>query len=119
MKDLKLGAIESRFADIIWYHEPLSSGELVKLCEVELHWKKPTTYTVLRKLCTRGMFQNQGGNVSSLISREEFYAMQSESFVNETFNGSLPAFLTAFTKRKKLSDKEIEELERLISESRG
>lgn len=114
MSDMKLGVIESRFADIIWQNEPLPSGELVKLCEKELSWKKPTTYTVLRKLCERGIFQNQNGIVSSVISREEFYAMQSENFVNETFDGSLPAFLAAFTTRKKLSEKEIEELERLI-----
>lgn len=114
MSDMKLGVIESRFADIIWQNEPLPSGELVKLCEKELSWKKPTTYTVLRKLCERGIFQNQNGIVSSVISREEFYAMQSENFVNETFAGSLPAFLAAFTTRKKLSEKEIQELEELI-----
>lgn len=119
MTDAKLGVIESRFADIIWKNEPLPSGELVKLCEKELSWKKPTTYTVLRKLCERGIFQNQNGMVSSIISREEFYAMQSENFVNETFDGSLPAFLAAFTTRKKLSKKEIEELERLIRDNRG
>lgn len=118
MKDMKLGVIESHFADIIWQNEPLPSGELVKLCKAELKWKKPTTYTVLRKLCERGIFQNVDGIVSSVISKEEFYAMQSEQFVNETFHGSLPAFLTAFTTRKKLSDKEIEELERLIQNNR-
>lgn len=118
MKDMKLGVIESHFADIIWQNEPLPSGELVKLCEAGLKWKKPTTYTVLRKLCERGIFQNVDGIVSSVISKEEFYAMQSEQFVNETFHGSLPAFLTAFTTRKKLSDKEIEELERLIQNNR-
>lgn len=118
MADVKLGVVESRFADIIWQNEPLPSGELVKLCEKELSWKKPTTYTVLRKLCERGIFQNQDGVVSSIISREEFYAMQSENFVNETFDGSLPAFLAAFTTRKKLSDKEIEELENLIRDNR-
>lgn len=114
MKELKLGVIESRFADIIWKHEPLTSGTLVKLCESELCWKKPTTYTVLRKLCERGLFQNVNGTVSSLISREDFYAMQSEQFVNETFAGSLPAFLTAFTRRNSLTEKEIQELEQLI-----
>ena len=118
MADMKLGVIESHFADIIWQNEPIPSGELVKLCEAELKWKKPTTYTVLRKLCERGIFQNINGTVSSVISKEDFYAMQSEQFVNETFHGSLPAFLTAFTTRKKLSEKEIQELEQLIQNSR-
>lgn len=118
MNGIKLGVVESRFADIIWQHEPLPSGELVKLCENELNWKKPTTYTVLRKLCERGIFQNRDGMVSSRISRQEFYALQSERFVEDTFEGSLPAFLAAFTVRKKLSDAEIDELQRLINENR-
>lgn len=119
MKEAKLGAIESRFADIIWENEPIPSGELVKLCDSNLNWKKPTTYTVLRKLCERGIFQNQNGIVSSIISRKDFYAIQSEQFVNETFDGSLPAFLTAFTRRNKLSEQEIVELQQLIEQSRG
>lgn len=114
MEDRKLGIVESRFADIIWAHEPLPSGELVKLCEAELNWKKPTTYTVLRKLCERGMFRNQDGIVSAVISRQEFYAMQSEKFVEETFEGSLPAFLAAFTTRKALSREEIDQIRRMI-----
>ncbi len=114
MDKTSLGAVESRFADIIWQNEPLSSGELVKICEKELNWKKPTTYTVLRKLCERGIFKNEGGTVSSVISREEFYAVQSEKFVDETFDGSLPAFIAAFTKRKNLSQKEIDEIRRMI-----
>ena len=119
MDELKLGAIEARFADLIWHNEPISSGELVKLCQQELTWKKPTTYTVLRRLCERGLFQNEGGTVSALVSREDFYALQSEKFVEETFDGSLPAFLAAFGSRKKLSDKEIDELEKLIEKMRG
>ncbi|MBQ8431820.1 MAG: BlaI/MecI/CopY family transcriptional regulator [Clostridia bacterium] len=114
MKDVKLGAVEARFADLIWKHAPLSSGELVKLCETELTWKKSTTYTVLKKLCERGLFENQNGTVVTRIEREEFYALQSEQFVEETFDGSLPAFLAAFTQRKKLSPKEIEEIRRMI-----
>lgn len=114
MDNTSLGTIESRFADIIWRNEPLSSGELVKICEKELNWKKPTTYTVLRKLCERGIFKNEGGTVSSVISREDFYAVQSEKFVDETFDGSLPAFIAAFTKRKNLSQKEIDEIRRMI-----
>ena len=112
MSDYKLGAVESRFADIIWTHEPLSSGELVKLCESSLDWKKPTTYTVLRKLCEKGFFRNEDGVVTSVISREEYDARQSEQFVEETFHGSLPAFLAAFTRRKSLSQQEIDEIGR-------
>lgn len=114
MEDIRLGVVESKFADLIWEREPIPSGELVKLCEKELSWKKPTTYTVLRKLCEKGIFKNENGVVSSLISRQEFYAMQSERFVEETFDGSLPAFVAAFTKRKQLSKKEVEELHKLI-----
>lgn len=119
MEEYKLGAVEARFADLIWRHEPLTSGELVQLCRQELDWKKSTTYTVLKKHCDRGLFQNQDGVVTSLLSREEFAALQSERFVEEAFDGSLPAFLASFTKRKKLSPKEVEELQRLIDESKG
>lgn len=118
MNDLKLGVVETRFAELIWANEPLSSGELVKLCQQELTWKKPTTYTVLRKLCERGIFRNEDGAVTSRISREEFYARQSEQFVEENFSGSLPAFLTAFTSHKRLSEGEIEELQKLIDSQR-
>ena len=114
MEDYKLGAVESRFADLIWSHEPLHSRELVALCQAELNWKKPTTYTVLRKLCERGIFQNVNGIVSARISRQEFYARQSEQFVQDTFDGSLPAFLAAFTSRKRLSQAEVEEIRRMI-----
>ena len=111
---MKLGAVESKFADLVWEHAPLGSGELVKLCEKELNWKKPTTYTVLRKLCERGLFQNVGGVVSPLMSREDYYARQSEEFVAEAFGGSLPGFIAAFTQRKKLSPEEAAEIRRLI-----
>lgn len=117
MDDIRLGAVESRFADIIWQNEPLSSGELVKLCLEELSWKKSTTYTVLKKLCDRGIFVNRDGNVSSLISKADFFAMQSEKFVEETFEGSLPMFIAAFTKRKALTDAEIAEIKRMIDNS--
>lgn len=115
MNELKLGAVESRFAEIIWKNEPIASGNLVKLCEKELKWKKPTTYTVLRKLCERGIFQNENGIVTSKIKKDEFYAMQSEQFIDETFNGSLPSFLAAFSKRKSLSKKDVEEIEKMIN----
>lgn len=114
MEELKLGIVESKFADIIWLHEPLPSRELVALCQKELNWKKPTTYTVLRKLCERGIFQNVDGVVSSVISREDFYAAQSEKFVEDAFDGSLPAFLAAFTRRKGLTSEEIAQIRRMI-----
>lgn len=119
MNDIRLGPVETRFANVIWEHEPLSSGALVKLCEEELHWKKSTTYTILRRLCERGLFQNVNGTVSSLLSKEEFYALQSETFVEETFGGSLPKFLAAFSRRKTLSDQEIAVLQKFIDERRG
>lgn len=118
MAEIKLGAVETRFADLIWENEPLTSRDLVTLAEKELTWKKSTTYTILRRLCDRDIFQNVDGTVTSLISKQEFTALQSEKFVEETFDGSLPKFLTAFASRKKLSDREIEELQRLIDESR-
>lgn len=119
MAEYKLGEIEMRFADIIWNHEPLPSGELVKLCAQELDWKKSTTYTILRRVCGRGLFQNQAGMVTSLVSKEEFLTMQSEKFVEDTFAGSLPKFLAAFTRRKKLSEKEIVQLQKIIAEHQG
>ena len=114
MDERKLGAIEARFADLIWGNEPLSSGALVRLCEEELGWKKSTTYTVLKKLCQRGIFRNEGGEVTSLISREEFYAVQSRRFVEESFDGSLPAFIAAFSSGKALTAQEIAEIRRMI-----
>lgn len=114
-----LGEIETRFANLIWEHEPLSSAELVKLAEAELAWKKSTTYTVLRRLIEKGIFQNENGTVTSVLSRDELAAAQSEQFVDETFSGSLPLFLAAFARRKKLTDAEIDELQRFIDASRG
>ena len=110
----KMGPLESRFADLIWSHEPLPSRELVRLAAEALSWKATTSYTVLKRLCDRGLFQNQGGTVTSLVSRADFYAMQSEQFVEETFEGSLPALLAAFSSRKRLSDREIDELKAII-----
>ena len=115
--DTTLGNIEARFADIIWSNEPVTSSEVVKLAEEQLGWKKSTTYTVLKRLGEKGLFKNEKGMVTSLIGRDEFYAKQSEQFVDDTFNGSLPMFLAAFTKRKKLSDEDIAELKRMIEEA--
>lgn len=114
MIDFELGEVQARFADIVWENEPVGSGELVKLCQQQLNWKKPTTYTVLRKLCEKGIFQNENGTVTSLISREDFYSAKSERFVEETFQGSLPAFVAAFMSRKSLSDEEANEIQRMI-----
>lgn len=114
MENMKLGVVESRFADLIWMNEPIASGELVKLCRQELEWKKSTTYTVLKKLCDKGIFQNVEGLVSSRITKGDFYAMRSEQFVEETFQGSLPAFIAAFTQRKQLTEEEINEIRRMI-----
>lgn len=114
MPEYKLGAVESRFADIVWERAPITSGELVKLCAAELGWKRTTTYTVLKKLGERGLFKLEDGVVSAVISREEHYAAQSERFVEESFGGSLPAFFAAFAKRKPISREELEELRRMI-----
>ena len=116
MSEIQLGVVESRFADLIWKNEPITSSNLVKLCEKELEWKKSTTFTVLRRLCQKGIFQNVDGTVTSLISKTEFYSMQSERFVEETFQGSLPAFLAAFTARKNLTPEEVATLRRMVDE---
>jgi len=118
MGELRMGTAEARFADIIWEHEPVSSGELSKLANQEFQWKKTTSFTVLKRLCERGIFQNQNGTVTSLISREAYYARHSELYVEEAFGGSLPAFLAAFGTRKKLTDKEIDEIQGIIESMR-
>lgn len=118
MHEYRLGEVESRFAGLIWDNEPLSSRQLAELALAALNWKRTTTYTVLKRLCDRGLFRNDGGTVTAVISREEFYARQSEQFVEDTFSGSLPAFVAAFGSRKKLSDQEIDELQRLIDSMR-
>lgn len=118
MADYKLGEIEMKFAELIWNNEPIASGELAKLSEIHLEWKKSTTYTILKRVCERGLFQNNKGIVTSLVSREEFLAKQSERFVEDTFAGSLPGFVAAFTSQRKLSEAEIIELKRIIENSR-
>ena len=117
-QDYRLAEGEYRFACLVWANEPLGSGQLVALANEALGWKKSTTYTVLKRLCDRGLFRNVSGTVTSLVSREEFYALQSERFVEETFDGSLPAFVAAFGSRKKLSDGEIDELQKIIDQMR-
>lgn len=119
MGDMKLGAIETRFAEIIWANAPLTTNQLINFCADELGWKRTTTYTVLKKLCEKGIFKTENSLVTVLISRQEFEGMQSEQFVEENFRGSLPAFLTAFNSRKKLSEADIDELQKLIDQMRG
>ena len=114
MLEIELGASQERFADIVWANEPIGSGDLVKICEKELEWKKPTTYTVLRKLCEKGLLQNENGVVTSRISREAFYSSKSEQIVAESYQGSLPAFVAAFISRKNLSAEEADEIQRMI-----
>lgn len=117
--ELQLGIIEARFAGIIWDHEPVTTKELVALCREELNWKRTTTYTVLKKLCDRGIFVTKDSVVTSRISRDEFYAIRSEQFVAEHFEGSLPAFLAAFTTRKAPTREELAELQKLIDSFGG
>lgn len=119
MNELQMGASETRFAEIVWRNEPITSMDLAELCRQQLGWKKTTTYTVLKRLCDKGIFQNQGTVVTSLMSEQEFYARRSAKFVEETFDGSLPAFIAAFAGQKKLSPEELAEIRRMIDEMEG
>jgi predicted transcriptional regulator len=116
VSDYKLAEMESRFADLIWDNAPINSTELVRLSAEVMNWKKSTTYTTLRRLCDRGIFKNEGAVVSVLLTREEFVASQSRRYVEDAFGGSLPRFITSFIGGKRLSDKQADELLRLISE---
>lgn len=114
--EVSLGVIERRFAELIWQNEPISSSALAKRSLAELNWKKSTSFTVLKRLCEKGLFQNEGGTVTSLLSREEFDTLQSRQFVADRFDGSLPAFLAAFTSGKALSKKELDEVRKLLDQ---
>ncbi len=114
MAEIQLGVIEARFADMIWEREPVTSSELVKLAAEAFTWKRTTTHTVLKRLCDKGLFENNKGNVTSLISRSQFYSMQSRKFVEDTFEGSLPAFIAAFTKNSTLTAQEAAEIRKMI-----
>lgn len=116
--DFQLGTIETKFADIIWENEPVSSTKLVELCKEKLEWKKSTTYTVLRRLCEKGLFINENGAVTSLISSEEFHSKQSTQFVDNSFRGSLPSFISAFMSGKNITDEEAEEIKNMIDKYR-
>ena len=114
--EIQLGVIEARYADMIWEHEPVTSSELVKMTAVEFNWKRTTAHNVLRRLIDKGLFLNENGLVTSVISREDFYSRQSRQYVKDVFAGSLPAFIAAFASRKKPSEQEIEEIRRMIEE---
>ena len=114
MDDKRLGAVEARFAQMIWNSAPIASGELAALAQSELGWKKSTAYTVLKRLCEKGLFRNDGGTVTVLMTRAEYEALRSEQFVEDTFSGSLPAFLAAFTRRKALSEEEVRQIREMI-----
>ncbi len=118
MTVIQLGTIEARFAEMIWEKEPVTTSELVKLAEKTFQWKRTTTHTVIKRLCEKGLFQNQEGTVTALISRTQFASMQSRTFVEDTFGGSLPAFLAAFTQNSALTPKEAEELHRIIDQAK-
>lgn len=119
MDDYRLGMVETRFAEMIWANQPISSGDLVKLCARELQWKKSTTYTVLKKLCERGLFQNRNGTVTALVSQKAYLSSQSRRFVSDTFSGSLPAFIAAFAENGGLTDGDISQIRRMIDEYEG
>lgn len=114
MAEYRLGEVEMKFADIIWENEPIASGELVKLSGQRLQWKKSTTYTILKRLCEREIFQNVDGVVTSLISKEQFQLKKGEEFLDENYGGSLPSFVAAFASRKKLSKDDIAYLKKLL-----
>lgn len=118
MAEIQLGVIEAQFADMIWEHEPVTSSELVKLAAEAFTWKRTTTHTVLKRLCEKGLFENNNGTVTSLISRSQFYSMQSRKFVENTFDGSLPAFLAAFTQNSKLTPEEVAEIRNIIDRAK-
>lgn len=119
MAEIQLGNLETKFAEMIWETEPVTSSELVKLAAASLEWKRTTTHTVLRRLIDKGLFQNDNGMVTSLISKDEFYSMQSHRIVNDSFHGSLPAFISAFAAGKKLSKSEVDEIQKMIDEFKG
>lgn len=118
MEYLKLCDSDYRFMLLVWEHAPVCSGELVKLCSEQLGWKKSTTYTVIKKLCEKGYIKSEGAVISVIIPKEQVQADESEYFVERTFSGSLPQFVAAFLGGKTISDKEAEQIKRLIDEHR-
>lgn len=117
MEKYKLYDAEYKFSNIIWDNEPINSTELVRLCADKLKWKKSTTYTVLKKLCERGILQNSDTIVTALVKREDVQRYESNAVVEKAFDGSLPKFLTAFLGERKITEQEAEELKRIIEEA--
>lgn len=118
METPKIFESEYRFCLILWEHEPIRSKELVRLCEAQLGWKSTTTYTVIKRLAQRGVLKNENSVVTALVSKDEVQAAELENFVERTFEGSLPAFVAAFTKHKHISDKEIDAVQAMIDRYR-
>ena len=115
--EIQLGVIEARYADMIWEHEPVTSSELVKMATAEFNWKRTTAHNVLRRLIDKGLFRNDNGLVTAVVSREEFYSRQSKCYVEDSFAGSLPAFIAAFTQNAKLTSEEAEAIRKMIDQA--
>lgn len=115
--EIQLGVIEARYADMIWEHEPVTSSELVKLTAVAFNWKRTTAHNMLRRLIDKGLFQNENGVVTSVVSRDEFYSRQSKQYVEDTFAGSLPAFIAAFTQNSRLTQEEADVIRKMIDQA--
>ena len=118
METPKIFESEYRFCLILWEHEPLTAPELVKLCQQELGWKRTTTYTVIKRLGERGVLKNENGLVTALVSKETAQASEIDELVEKKFEGSLPAFVAAFTKHQKITREEIDEVQRMIDRFR-
>lgn len=114
----KIFESEYRFCLILWEHEPIKSGELVRLCQEQLGWKPTTTYTVIKRLSERGVLKNENTVVRSLVSKDEVQAAEIDELVEKKFGGSLPAFIAAFTKLHQVSDAEVDEVQRIIDQYR-
>ncbi len=114
MNVLHLGAVEARFAELVWENAPMTTRQLIDLCAEHLHWKRTTTYTVLKKCCVRGLFKTEGSTVTVVTPREEFFALQGEAVIQNGFGNSLPDFLAAYTRRRKLSGEEVKVIRKLL-----
>ena len=119
METPKIFESEYRFCLIMWERQPVTAVELVKLCQEQLGWKRTTTYTVIKRLGERGVLKNEEGKITSLVSKEDAQAREINELVEEKFQGSLPAFVAAFTKRKDITDKELDEVQRMIDRIRN
>ena len=114
MEQYRLGEMEKRLADIIWANAPLTTRKLTQLCEEAFGWKRTTTYTMLKRLCDRHLFVNNNGTIEILVNKDDFALAQSKNFIDETFEGSLPMFLTLFSKNKSITKEDIDRLQQLI-----